>query len=155
MRFATHRRLSLTALAVFSALVLLASPASAQSLGIRAGASSDPDQFFFGGHLETRPLADRLRFRPNAEIGIGEDITLVALNLEFAYHFETTKPWGVYAGGGPALNLFSSDRRDEAEGGFNIMVGLEHRQGLFGELKVGTIDSPDLKLTVGYVLRKR
>ena len=38
--------------------------------GVRAGVSVDPDQFYFGGHIETTPLVDRLRFRPNVEVGV-------------------------------------------------------------------------------------
>lgn len=36
-----------------------------------------------GGHAETAPLLDQRRFRPNIEIGFGNDLTLVAVNLEF------------------------------------------------------------------------
>jgi hypothetical protein len=144
------------------AALLVAASAEAQTrTGIRAGVSADPDQFFFGGHVETRPLMDRLTFRPNAEIGVGVDVTLVALNLEFAYWLTTgNRPWSVYVGAGPAVNIYSFDddrpgRRDDGDvgGGFNIVIGAQHRDGLFTELKVGTIDSPNLKVTVGYVFR--
>jgi hypothetical protein len=143
----------LTAVAFAAALCLFASPAVAQDPGVRVGVSSDPDQFYFGGHLETAPLAERLRFRPNAEIGIGDDVTLVAFNFEFAYAFPSTRPWNLYVGAGPALNLFDTNRGSDARGGFNILVGAAHREGLFVEFKVGTIDSPDLKLGVGYAFR--
>jgi hypothetical protein len=135
---------------ILALLVLFASPVAAQDPGVRIGASADPDQFFFGGHVETEPLVDRLRFRPNGEIGIGDGLTVIALNFEFAYHFPTTRPWGVYVGGGPALNIVSNGDTG-AHGGFNLMVGAEHRGGLFAELKVGTIDSPDFKVGVGYI----
>ncbi len=143
-------------------VVLLLGAASAEaqaSYGIRAGVSGDPDQFFFGGHVETRPLIERLTFRPNVEVGIGDNATLIALNVEFAYWLRTAnRPWSVYMGAGPAVNIFSFDddhpgHADDSDvgGGFNIFVGIQHRQGLFAELKVGTMDSPDVKLTVGYV----
>jgi len=130
--------------------------------GIRAGVSISPEQFHFGGHFETGPLLDRLSFRPNFEVGIGSDVTAVTLNFEFAYHILiNNKPWWIYVGAGPAVNIFryDDDRRGsgrngtEAEGGFNILLGVEHRDGLFGELKVGALDSPDLKFTVGYTFR--
>lgn len=140
-----------------------AAPAAAQSLsyGVRAGVSGDPDQFVFGGHLETDPLIERLTFRPNVEVGVGDDLTLVAVNLEFAYSIPLqNQPWRVYFGGGPALNLYSfgddhPGRRDdtELEGGFNIMLGLQHTRGLFTEFKVGVEDSPDVKFVVGYAFR--
>lgn len=127
--------------------------ASAQTFGVRAGASIDPDQFVLGGHVETKPLADRVHFRPNVEIGLGNDVTLTALNFELAYKFPARQAWGVYAGGGPALNLIHHRGDSRAEGGFNIMLGAEHRDGLFGEVKVGAIDSPNFKVTVGYAFR--
>lgn len=139
-----------TVLAV-AVIVAFAVPAAAQTqFGIRAGVSADPDQFFFGGHFETEPIVDRLTFRPNVEIGLGDDVTLVAFNIEFVYSIPLRgHPWRVYFGGGPALNLYDGD----AEGGFNVLVGLQHRRGLFTEFKVGAIDSPDVKFTVGYVFQ--
>lgn len=150
----SRRPVLLFALFLVTLAPAFAAPAAAQeTAGIRAGVSSDPDQFYFGGHFETRPLVDRLRFRPNAEVGLGDGVTLVALNFEFAYHFPSSRPWSAYAGAGPALNIYDHDRGTNSEGGFNIVLGVEHREGLFVELKVGTIDSPDLKFGVGWTFR--
>jgi len=136
---------------VWAALI---APAAAQGLGVRAGASVDPDQFYFGGHAETAPLLDRLHFRPNLEIGLGNDLTLVALNLEFAYVFPPSGAgWSLYAGGGPALNIINTDDDTDSEGGFNLLLGALHEGGLFGEVKVGFLDSPDFKVGVGYTFR--
>jgi len=129
-------------------------PATAQDGGIRGGISVDPDQFYFGGHLETSPLIDRLYFRPNVELGIGDDLTLLAANMEFVYKFTTRRPWNIYAGGGPALNVFMRDDVDsETEAGLNILVGVEQARGLFFEFKIGAIDSPDFKFGVGWTFR--
>ena len=129
-------------------------PVAAQtSAGIRAGLSVNPDQFYFGGHVETPPLVDQLRFKPNVEIGVGNDVTVVALNIEFAYVFPSQRPWNVYAGGGPALVIVDTSEDTDSGGGFNLMVGAEHRSGLFMEVKVGVVDSPDLKIGVGYSFR--
>jgi hypothetical protein len=137
-------------------LPLLASavPARAQEVGVRAGVSGDPDQFYAGVHFESQPLVDRLRFRPNLEVGVGSDVTLVALNFEFAYPVPLPRTrWRLYVGAGPALNLYRTDRDTNPEGGFNILFGLEHRGGLFTELKVGALDSPSVKFAVGYAFR--
>jgi hypothetical protein len=145
--------------AVLTVVCLVPGKARAQErAGARAGVSSDPTQFYFGGHLETRPLVEHLSFRPNVEIGLGDDSTLVAFNFEFVYGIPLPdrSPWRVYLGGGPALNIRSfwdsSPRGDGADtgGGFNVLVGLEHRDGFFGEVKVGAIDSPSFKFAVGY-----
>lgn len=143
-------------LLILAVLTALPAVASAQSTGIRAGVSIDPDQFYFGGHFESDALADRVHFRPNIEAGLGNDLTLIALNFEFVYKFPQRNQWRIYAGGGPAVNFFSFDRgpdRDndtESEAGLNFLIGVEHRQGLFFEFKVGAIDSPELKFGVGW-----
>jgi hypothetical protein len=150
-----HRRLA----AAFLAVVCAAAPVRAQShAGVRAGVSGDPDQFFFGGHVETRPLIEHLTFRPNVEVGLGDGLTLVAVNIEFAYWVPLDRrAWDLYVGGGPAAIITSIEagngRDGHVGGGFNILVGLQHRQGLFTELKVGLMESPELKLTVGYTFR--
>ena len=138
--------------AAFSfAFLLSAAPAAAQvSAGARAGASVDPDQFYFGAHVETRELAENMFFRPNVEIGIGNDVTTIALNFELAYKFQTSRPWRPYVPFGPALNIYDTDLDTASHGGFNIGIGAEHRGGLFGEVKFGTIDSPDVKFGIGF-----
>jgi hypothetical protein len=132
-----------------------AGPAAAQELGVRAGVSVNPDQFYFGGHAETAPLVANLHFRPNLEVGIGDHTTLVAFNIEFAYHFPSPRAWHVYAGGGPALNFIRVRGETASEGGLNLLAGVQHARGLFAELKVGTLDSPDVKIGVGYAFRWR
>ena len=135
------------------AFVALPSAAAAQGPGVRAGASVDPDQFYLGGHYETRPLVEQLYFRPNLEIGFGEDITAVGVNLEFVYKIPIDGPWSLYAGGGPALNIYSFNDESETDGGLNVLFGAETTNGLFFEVKLGAIDSPDLKFGVGYTWR--
>ena len=116
-------------------------------------------QFYFGGHVETGPVVDRLWFRPNAELGLGNDQVLIAFNLEFAYRIPVqSKPWAPYLGAGPALNIGSwtdrgGDDQTNLRGGFNSLVGVAHRDGLFTELKVGVMDNPDLKFGIGYSFR--
>jgi hypothetical protein len=136
-------------------------PALAQKgFGVRAGVSGDPDQFIFGGHYDTGPFIERLSFRPNAEVGVGDNRTTLAVNFEFAYWFPLQKkPWSLYAGGGPALVVYDynegsgHDGRTDTEPGFNLLFGVAHRGGLFAEVKAGLIDSPAVKFTVGYTFR--
>lgn len=141
------------------AVLGLAAPAAAQGPGVRGGVSVDPDQVYFGGHYETSPLVDRLHFRPSIELGLGDDLVTTAFNMEFVYKFPSRTDWRLFAGGGPAVNFFSFDNDrgrgngTETEGGFNFVFGVEQRDGLFFEIKVGAIDSPDLKFGVGWTFR--
>jgi hypothetical protein len=137
-----------------------AAPAAAQGPGVRGGVSVDPDQVYFGGHYETSALVDRLHFKPNIEVGLGDDLVTTALNMEFVYKFPTRSAWGLYAGGGPAVNFYSWDddgrgRGDdsETEGGLNFLFGVEHQDGLFFEVKIGAIDSPEVKFGVGWTFK--
>ena len=139
-----------------AALIVFAAPARAQGVGVRAGASADPDQFYAGAHFETGELVENLRFRPNVEVGFGDNVTLFAINFEFSYRLPpATLPrsmsmWHLYVGGGPALNIFKYSDDTQSEGGFNGLVGLAHRNGLFVEAKIGALKSPDFKFGVGY-----
>jgi hypothetical protein len=154
MRHAVIRYVS--GLSFFLAVMAVSAlPAAAQDAGVRGGISVDPDQFYFGGHLETSPLVDRLHFRPNVEVGFGDDLMLIGANMEFVYKFPLQREWSVYAGGGPALNIYSFDDVDdsETEVGLNLLVGVETERGLFFEFKIGTFDSPDFKFGVGWTFR--
>jgi hypothetical protein len=152
--YSPFRRRILLSLGAFTAFLCLTSrPVAAQTFGVRVGASADPDQFVIGGHYETKELVDRVTFRPNVELGLGNDVTVTTFNFELAYHFDfaNRKPWNVYAGGGPALVLADGHGNDHAGGGFNILLGIQSHQGLFGEIKAGLLDSPDFKIVIGYV----
>lgn len=157
----TARRVS-SALVIIVALVCLALPrnASAQAgMGVRAGVSASPDQFYFGAHYDTGYLIEHLSFRPNLELGLGSSVTTVSANFEFAYWFPThNQPYSIYAGGGPALNLYRFDlpagSTTAARPGFNLLAGVTHRSGLFAELKLGLIDSPDVRFGIGYTWRR-
>src|SRR5262245_3829306 len=142
---------------IFTLVAVIPAPSYAQTegIGIRAGVSANPDQFYFGVHVLTKPVVEKLRFRPNAEIGFGSHTTTVALNGEFVYSVPLRRePWSLYLGAGPAINFYtageSPSRNTSVKPGFNFLLGLEHREWLFTEIKVGAIDSPSFKFGIGY-----
>jgi len=141
------------------AILLGTVPAAAQGPAVRAGVSIDPDQVFIGGHYETAELVDRVHFRPGVDAGLGDDVTHIGLNFEFAYKFPKRHGWGLYAGAGPAINIYSHDSNGRGNGdsstdaGLNVFVGVEQYSGLFFEFKIGAIDSPNLKFAVGWSFR--
>ena len=151
----------MVAVAVVAALAAAPLPVAGQTgsgFGVRAGVGANPDQFHFGAHYDTGPLLDHLSFRPNLEVGLGDDVTTIAANFEFAYWIPIKRrPWAVYVGGGPALVVYSfddgHDDDTETEPGFNLLVGIAHSKGFFAEAKLGLIDSPEAKFTVGYTWR--
>ncbi len=145
-------------IAAVVSLTLFAASARAQGFGVRVGASTEPDQFYGGVHFETSELVERLRFRPNIEAGVGDDLKLFALNFEFIYRLPPDTPrlrgalamWHLYVGGGPALNILRFTNDTQYEGGFEGLFGIAHRNGLFAEAKVGALKSPRFKIGVGY-----
>jgi hypothetical protein len=151
------RRIALSSFLFLFAFMLTTGSAAAQKgYGIRAGASSDPDQFYFGGHLDVKEVVENFWFRPNAEVGVGRGLTLLSLNGEFVYDvpLKSKTRWVPYVGGGPAFLIGSfrtpSGRASDTGGGFNFLGGIRQRKGFMGELKFGAFDSPDFKLGVGW-----
>ena len=144
-------------LVFLSAFMLAAGSASAQSgFGVRAGASATPDQFYLGAHVDVTEIVERFWFRPNAEVGFGNGLTLFSLNGEFVYDIplKSSTRWVPYVGGGPAFLIGTVrtplGRVTDTGGGFNFVGGMRQRKGFMGEIKIGAIDSPDFKLGVGW-----
>lgn len=159
-------------LGLFGAFFLLIPPAShAQSnttgWGPHFGVTVDPDQVHVGMHLHFGTRGEGVRFQPNFDIGFGDDITLIALNFDVVYRFRGGRAdWAPFIGGGLGANFYDwdDDRFDpgdnfddeDVEPGFNIVGGVDHGVGggnrFYIEGKLGLIDAPDLKLTVGWTL---
>ena len=148
-----NRRNTGLSLFLAAAIVVLAAPVFAQGAGVRGGLSVDPDQVFVGAHYETSALVDRVHFKPNIEIGFGEDVTLIALNFEGVYKLPRRNQWGVYAGGGPALNVLRFGGDSDSGAGFNFLAGVENTRGLAFEIKFGVADSPTVKIGVGWTFK--
>lgn len=154
------------------AIVLAVAPAPAHAAngpglagwGPRLGVTSDPDQIHMGLHIDVSNLASHVRFQPNIEVGFGDDMVLVSLNGDLAYRFRARwDAWGPYLGGGLAFQFWDDDRgRDrfgdsDTEVGLNLLGGIERdlsrRNRFFVELKLGLLDTPDFKATVGWIFR--
>jgi hypothetical protein len=126
--------------------------------GPRLGLTVDPDQVHFGAHWDFGHFARRVRFQPNVEIGLSDDVTIAAFNFEAAYRFRSRwDVWAPYLGGGPGLSIINRDGPGDdshTDVGFNIVGGIE--RGLsdgdrfFTEFKLGLIDAPDVKMTMGW-----
>lgn len=146
-------------------VLLAAIPAVGQAapvgtLGLRVGFSVDPDQVVFGGQYTVADVAPRLYFVPNLELGLGDDLTIITVNLPLHYHFDTQTTWALYAGGGLAISFVSRDAPPPADDDSDTEVGGELIFGaeapargngqFFTELKFGLGDIPDFKVLVGW-----
>ena len=152
----------LTIGALTGACLMVAAPAQAQNvphttatLGVRGGATGNPEQGFVGVHVETPNLGHNTTFRPSADIGVGSDLTLVTVNLDLVHWSQIPNtPWRVYAGGGVGTNLVFDDidGNDILDGNVNAIIGVQHTSGLYAEMRVGM--SPGVKVAAGYVIRR-
>jgi hypothetical protein len=123
--------------------------------------SIDPDQVFAGIHFDFGRFGGNVRFQPNAELGVGDDVTLLSLNLEAAYLFKVYQSWMPYAGGGldfVYVKLDDAPRRaddDDTDVGLVGLGGVQRvRSGapdFFLELKIGlSSDTPDARALIGW-----
>lgn len=151
-------------IAAMMVLLLGATPVMASQVGYRGwgprmGATLGPDQFHFGAHVDLGYFADHLRFQPNAELGLSDDLTLFNMNGDLAYRFSTDwGKWSPYLGGGLGLYVSGDDRglrhHSSSELGVSALGGIEkslaNGDRFFIETKLGLVDAPDFKIGVGW-----
>ncbi len=139
-------------------LVILMSLVASQALavgGLRAGATINPDQLHVGAHVDFGAVVPPLRLQPNVEVGFGDDQTVVSLNGDLLYDFPGTM---FYVGGELGINWVSWDINgqsgDDSDLGLSAIGGLRKTlasgTNMFLEAKLGLVDSPDFKFTVGF-----
>jgi hypothetical protein len=148
--------------ALIAPMVAVAEPGgytSVRGWGPRVGITGNPDQVHFGMHFDVAGLGNSTRLEPNLEVGFGDARTLVAFNLEAAHRFiPAWGRWSPYLGGGVGVNMRQSDERfresSSSDLGASFLGGIEkgvgQSQRFFLETKLGLVDSPDLKLTIGW-----
>jgi hypothetical protein len=117
--------------------LLTTAPARAEvDLGVRGGFYNDADAGFLGVELLTG-VTRQIYFNPNLEYVFVDQGDLATVNLDFHYDFETTGPYYLWAGGGPAVifsdrevrrgNRFESE--DETDVGLNVLGGVGFGRG--------------------------
>ena len=155
--FDRYKLLILQIVLSFSFMIITSRPAHAEhGFGIRAGGSAEPNQFYFGGHFDVAEVAKQFWFRPNLEIGYGDNLTVVAINGEFVYRVPLRgKTWETYFGAGPGavistLHEDTTNYKSDAGVGFNFLIGLWKPKGFLTEVKFGLGDSPAFKVAVGW-----
>lgn len=128
--------------------------------GIRAGASSDPDQLYGGVHFNLGEFTKDIRFRPIIELGLGDDQTLLQAMGEVHYVFSRFKKnLTPYLGGGLGITYVNYDNDhhgddSDTEASLCGIAGIETElylgTQLFFEFKVGMAhDDPDIKFGIG------
>lgn len=143
-------------LLLFVAVLLSPIYADAQGIGFQGGATVDPEQVFVGTHFETGEIFRNFRFRPGVDGAFGGEYSLASINIEFLYFMEFGgSGWALYQGGGPAVVLRRQQEDTSVHAGTFITFGFAHQNGFFTDFRLGTGQSPTLKFTVGFTVRKR
>jgi hypothetical protein len=134
-------------------VVAFVTPLAAQDFAVRSGFNVNPDQFSVGGQYEFGPVAKQLWLQPSVDLGFGDGSKLVAMNFDVVYRrsLDRRSVWTGFAGGGPALNMYRVDGATNTEAGASVLGGVIHRSGLFTELRVGFLESPQVRFGAGYV----
>jgi hypothetical protein len=149
-------------LVVAGMILVLATPAWAQrkagfhGWGPRGGVTVNPDQVHLGAHFDLGDLARRLMLLPNAEVGFGDDLTVLTTMFEVDYRFyDNWGSWNPYLGGSIGPVFAWHDDRSNTDFGLTIQGGLARQLSskpgfMFFEMKVGLADYPDVKFTIGW-----
>ncbi|MBI4476311.1 MAG: hypothetical protein HY654_04005 [Acidobacteria bacterium] len=139
----------------FFILLVVAPRARAQGVGLQGGGSIDPEQFYIGSHFESKPIVDRLHFRPSIDGGFGGGFTLATIQAELIYKTPLGQsPWTFYQGGGPVIGIVRFNNERDVSGGLGGTLGLMHASGFFVEFRGGGGGGPNLKFGVGFTVRR-
>ncbi len=153
------------AIIVFSANLAIGQTQAEERVGFRGwgprvGASIDPDQIVFGGHIDFGNFAERIRFQPSLEMGLGDNLTLVTVNFDADYRFRSQwDVWTPFVGGGVGLHFYNwnngvNDNGSDTEVGLHAVGGIEkglsNGDRFFLLAKVGFVHSPDLEILAGW-----
>jgi hypothetical protein len=140
----------------FCISVCLSVTASAQSVGFQGGVALDPSQVYVGTHVDL-PLAPSISLKPSIEGATGNGVSEALIDLTFIYGFPlgTLSPWTIYQGTGPVIVIERIGDQRETHGGFGGVFGVRHESGFFFEFKLSGGGGPNLRMGVGYTLRRK
>ena len=131
-----------------------------QGWGLRAGLSSDVDQFVGGAHFNLGEIATHLRFQPDVQLGTGDDVTTLYGTAPVYYRFDSGRRMTPYAGGGLAVGWVDADYGATNQSDSSIELGAKATGGLewsrkkeqsfFLELSLGIGDVHDATLLAAW-----
>ena len=131
--------------------------AHAQGVGFTGGATVDPLQAYVGSYIESAPIAGHLRLRPGIDGAFGGDVSEALIDFVFLYEipFAPLSTWYVYQGSGPTVAIARVDNERHASGGFLGIFGVGNKNGFFFEVKVSGGGGPNLRVGIGYTIRRK
>lgn len=113
---------SLRILSLIAAALLLAPALQAADFGLRAGRTNDGDEEFVGAELVFDIGA--VKFNPNVEYSLADDVTAGSANLDFTYdlvHIGNITP---YVGAGVGMSYLDNDITTQTDILGNVIGGV-------------------------------
>ena len=131
--------------------------AAAAAFGPRLGYTHHEglDLWHFGGHARLGELFPNVEITPGVELGFGSHTKIYTANGDVTYRATELvgAPWGLHVGGSLSLNHFDWQHGSDTHLGLSALVGVSRELGqaseVFGEVRIGILDSPHLKITFG------
>jgi hypothetical protein len=138
-------------------MVTTADFAHAQGVGFTGGGTLDPAQGYVGSYIESAQIANHLRIRAGIDGAFGGDVSEALIDFVLLYEipFGPSSPWYVYQGSGPTVAIARVNEERHASGGFLGVFGIGHKNGFFFEVKVSGGGGPNLRVGVGYTIRRK
>ena len=127
--------------------------------GLRVGLANDPDQVVGGVHFLETELADNVYLVPHAELGVGDDVVVVAGTVPVLYRFVVDAKVRPYVGGGVTIAWIDVDPPNgKSDSSFEIAIRatggilwrLDGGQEMFAEVNLGSRDLWDIQAMVGW-----
>jgi hypothetical protein len=143
-----------------AAAALLALPAGTghaqqsfgRGFGPRIGGDFENDNFLLGGHVNLGFLTSRIRFQPNATIGIGGDGDTFSMNVEFQYFQNPGVPFEPYDGGGIGFLTGAGEDGAVLDGVFGFEADVSPTLDWFAEARLLIGDDIHPRLETGFTL---
>lgn len=139
----------------FSGTSATAGDQPGNSYGVRAGLGINPDQFVFGAQSVMGRVMKVARFAPSADIGVGNDVTVLTFNPDIRLLFSPPRSNSTFYGQvGPTIAVFDpKEGKGDTEIGLTLSVGLKLPMGNSGfynlEGRFGIGDVPDARILFG------
>ncbi len=135
--------------------------------GPRIGLADDPDQVVVGAHFDLGEFSRYVAFKPNLELGFGDDHTILTLTAPVHYRWERLRGTDVvpYAGAGVSAAIVNRDDRpgkkgDDTDFEFSLRaIGgaefpLRNERSFFIEINLAIGEPHDIQAIVGWNYRK-
>jgi opacity protein-like surface antigen len=122
-----------------------------QGWGVRAGVTNDADQVVGGAQFNLGDIVSQLRFQPDVQLGVGNDVTTLYGTAPVYYHFGGGYRMSPYAGGGLSIGWVDVDNNGVGDGDSSIEMGAKATGGLEWPRQNGQAFFVELSLGFGDV----